>query len=60
MAAIANLDPAVEWLLEADEPLNRYRMLVDLLDVPHDDERVSSARRQIPRNRKRTMIVAPP
>jgi hypothetical protein len=48
MAAIANLDPAVEWLLEADEPLIRYRTLVDVLDAPLDDERVSSIRRQIP------------
>lgn len=48
MAAIANLDPAVEWLLEADEPLIRYRTHVDVLDTPPDDERVASVRRQIP------------
>lgn len=48
MAAIARLDPAVEWLLRADEPVIRYRALVDLLGVPLGDGRVADARRAIP------------
>jgi hypothetical protein len=48
MAAIANLDPAVEWLLEADEPLIRYRALVDLLGLARDDVRVSTVWPLIP------------
>ena len=48
MTAIASLDPAVEWLLHSDEPLIRYRALVDLLEVSHDDSRVIDARRAIP------------
>jgi hypothetical protein len=48
MAAIARLDPAVDWLLNAEEPVIRYRALVDLLDIPPDDARVTDLRRSIP------------
>jgi hypothetical protein len=48
MAAIARLDPAVDWLLNAEEPVIRYRALVDLLDIPPDDARVTDPRRSIP------------
>jgi hypothetical protein len=42
------LDPGIEWLLGAEEPVIRYRALVDLLDAPLDDPRVADARRDIP------------
>lgn len=44
---IRTLDPGVEWLLRAQEPVIRYRALVDLLDAPADDPRVADARRRI-------------
>jgi hypothetical protein len=48
MTVIAGRDPAVDWLLDADEPLIRYRTLVDVLGERRDDARASDLRRAIP------------
>jgi hypothetical protein len=42
MAAIASIDPTIDWLMTASEPVVRYRALVDLLGVPHDDSRATN------------------
>ncbi len=48
MAAIARLDPTVDWLLRSREPVIRYRALVDLLGVDADDRRVTDVLPGIP------------
>ena len=46
--AVVALDPGVEWLLRSEEPVIRYRALVDLVGASVDDRRVAAARRAIP------------
>lgn len=46
MTAVA-LDPGVDLLLRSDEPVIRYRALVDLASVPAEDPRVTAARERI-------------
>ena len=46
--AIASADPAIDMLLDSDEPLIRWRALVDLLEVDDRDPRVREARAAIP------------
>ena len=48
MTVIARSDPAIDWLLDAEEPLVRYRTLVDLLGEDADSTRASDLRRAIP------------
>jgi hypothetical protein len=47
VAAIASIDPTVNWLLKSSEPVVRWRALVDLSEVPRDDDRVMSLGRTI-------------
>lgn len=37
-------DSTVQWLLDADEPWTRYRMLIDLLDCSEEEPEVQAAR----------------
>lgn len=39
------MDKTLSWLIEEDDPGVRYLALRDLLDVPHDDHEMVSARR---------------
>src|SRR5213080_636410 len=41
-------DPAVNWLLESDDPSIRYLTLTEILDRPSDSKEVLTAKRQIP------------
>jgi hypothetical protein len=41
------MSDVVEWLLDSDEPWTRYRVLVDLLDRPEDDDEVQAARAEM-------------
>src|SRR6266446_4615438 len=41
-------DPAVNWLLESDDPSIRYLTLTEILDRPADSKEVLVAKRQIP------------
>jgi hypothetical protein len=43
----ATLDPGIDALLSSDEPLIRYRALVDLVGTPEDDRRVAGARASV-------------
>src|SRR5437870_3216486 len=45
---LAPRDEGVDWLLRSEEPLIRYRALVDLLAVSDGDPEVIEARRRIP------------
>src|SRR6266702_2415352 len=41
-------DPAVNWLLESDDPSIRYLTLTEVLDRPLDSKEVLAAKEQIP------------
>ena len=41
-------DPAVNWLLESDDPSIRYLTLTEILDRPSDSKEVLVAKKQIP------------
>src|SRR5437879_10053699 len=41
-------DPAVNWLLESDDPSIRYLTLTEILDRPSNSKEVLSAKKQIP------------
>ena len=41
------MNPAIEWLLEPDQPSMRYLTLTNLLDRPRDDSDVKSAQAKI-------------
>jgi len=41
-------DPAVNWLLESDDPSIRYLTLTEVLDRPSDSKEVLAAKKQIP------------
>src|SRR5207249_1589086 len=41
-------DPAVNWLLESDDPSIRYLTLTEILDRPSDSKEVVAAKSQIP------------
>jgi hypothetical protein len=47
MTAVA-IEPGIDLLLASQEPIIRYRTLVDLIGVPDGDERAVEARRAIP------------
>src|SRR6266540_5520009 len=41
-------DPAVNWLLESDDPSIRYLTLTEILNRPSDSKEVLAAKKQIP------------
>src|SRR6266496_4846931 len=41
-------DPAVNWLLESDDPSIRYLTLTEILDRPSDSKEALAAKKQIP------------
>src|SRR2546425_1414932 len=41
-------DPAVNWLLESEDPSVRYLTLTEILDRPSDSKEVLVAKKQIP------------
>ena len=41
-------DPAVNWLLESDDPSIRYLTLREILNRPSDSKEVLAAKKQIP------------
>jgi hypothetical protein len=48
----------IEWLLEADEPWTRYRVLVDLLDHSEDESEVRATRARMLAHPKVRALVA--
>ncbi len=42
-------DPAVDWLLDSEDPSVRYLTFTDLLDKPSDSTEAQAAKRQIPK-----------
>ena len=51
-------DPAVQWLLESEDPSVRYFTLVDILGVSPDSRQARAARRQIPEGARVGALLA--
>jgi hypothetical protein len=50
--------PAVNWLLQSDDPSIRYLTLTEVLDKPQDSPEVESARKQIPQGPKVRFLLS--
>jgi len=51
-------DPAIQWLLNSNDPSVRYLTLIDVLDTPRNSRAVKTARAQIPDSpRVRTLFA---
>jgi hypothetical protein len=50
--------PAVNWLLQSDDPSIRYLTLTEVLDKPQNSLEVESARKQIPQGPKVSVLLS--
>jgi len=51
MSAVVALDRGISWLLDSDEPIIRWRALIDLVGAEPDDPRAVETKREIPNGR---------
>jgi len=51
-------DPAVNWLLQSDDPSIRHLTLTDILDKPQHSRDVESAKKQIPQGPKVRVLLS--
>src|SRR2546422_2513045 len=51
-------DPAVNWLLQSDDPSIRHLTLTDILDKPQRSSDVESAKKQIPQGPKVRVLLS--